>query len=157
MCISVLGPEPYCFDNWAYSIVWSQRALFLQFCFSWDPLGILGPFVFMYKLKKICSALKNAIGNLIEIALNLWRLLWVVIFTVFILPIQEHSESLHLFVSSLDSFISVIVFKAQVFCIGLFLCIFFSVYTFQEWSIFLPVSLIELLQLNPSGLQSQMF
>lgn len=111
----------------------------------------------MYKFKKICSALKNAIGNLIEIALNLWRLLWVVIFTVFILPIQEHSESLHLFVSSLDSFFSVIVFKAQVFCIGLFLCILFSVYTFQEWSIFLPVSLIELLQLNPSGLQSQMF
>ena len=80
-----------------------------------------------------------------------------VIFTVFILPIQEHSEFLHLFVLSLDSFVSVIVFRAQVFCIGLLLCILFSVYTFQEWSIFLPVSLIELLQLNPSGLQSEMF
>ena len=52
---------------------------------------------------------KNAIGNLIGIALNLLIAFGrIVIFTILILPIQEHGISLHLFVSSLISFISVL-------------------------------------------------
>ena len=43
---------------------------------------------------------KNAIGSLIGIALNLWITLdSTVIFTILILPIQEHGPALHLFVS----------------------------------------------------------
>ena len=52
---------------------------------------------------------KNAIGNLIGIALNLSIAFGrIVIFTILILPIQEHGISLHLFVSTLISFISVL-------------------------------------------------
>ena len=52
--------------------------------------------------------MKNAIGDLIEIALNLMIALGsIVIFTILILLIQEHGISLHMFVSSLISFMSV--------------------------------------------------
>ena len=37
----------------------------------------------------------------------------MVIFTIFILPVQEYSMSFHLFVSSLISFIRVLVFSAN--------------------------------------------
>ena len=48
--------------------------------------------------------MKNAIGNLIVIALNPWVTLGsIVILTILILPIQEHGISLHLFVSSFIS------------------------------------------------------
>ena len=48
--------------------------------------------------------MKNAIGNLIVIALNPWITLGsIVILTILILPIQEHGILLHLFVSSLIS------------------------------------------------------
>ena len=40
----------------------------------------------------------------------------MIIFTILILPIQEHAISLHLFMSSLISFISVIIFCVQFFC-----------------------------------------
>ena len=54
------------------------------------------------------SSVKNAIGNLIGIALNLQIAFGsIVIFTILILPTQEHGISLHLFMSSLISFISV--------------------------------------------------
>ena len=64
-----------------------------------------------------CSgAVKNAIGSLIGIALNLYIALGsAVIFTMLILPIQEHGISLHLFLLSLISFISDIVFCIEVF------------------------------------------
>ena len=56
--------------------------------------------------------MKNAIGNLIRIALNLWFSFGnIVIFTILILPAQEHEISLHLFMSSLISFISVLKFS----------------------------------------------
>ena len=56
--------------------------------------------------------MKNALGSLIGIALNLQITLGsIVIFTVLIFPIQEHGISLHL-VSSLISFISVLYFSA---------------------------------------------
>ena len=57
--------------------------------------------------------MKNAIGSLIRIALNLLIALGsLFIFTMLILPIQEHGISLHLLVSSLISFISVLEFSA---------------------------------------------
>ena len=47
--------------------------------------------------------MKNVIGNLIEIPLNL-KVAWsiIVILTILILPIQEHGISSHLFVSSYE-------------------------------------------------------
>ena len=47
--------------------------------------------------------MKNVIGNLIEIPLNL-KVAWsiIVILTILILPIQEHGRSSHLFVSSYE-------------------------------------------------------
>ena len=55
------------------------------------------------------SSVQNAIGNLIEIALNLQITLGsIVIFTILILPTQEDEISLHLFMSSLISFISIL-------------------------------------------------
>ena len=57
--------------------------------------------------------MKNAIGSLIGIALNPQTALGsIVIFTMLILPIQEHGISLHLFVSSLISFNSTLWFSA---------------------------------------------
>ena len=54
-----------------------------------------------------CSSVKNTIGSLIGITLNLYIALGsLVIFTILILPIQEHGTSLH--VLSLISFISVL-------------------------------------------------
>ena len=80
-------------------------------------MAIQGLLCFHTNFKLICSSIvKNVIGNLIGIALNLYIALGsIVILTVLIFPFQEHSISLHLFVLSLISFISV----------GLFLGIFF--------------------------------
>ena len=64
-------------------------------------------------MKFFVSSMKNAIGSLIGIALNLWTALGsTVIFTMLILPIQEHGISLHPFVLSFISFISVLQFSA---------------------------------------------
>ena len=55
------------------------------------------------------SSVKNAIGNLIGITLNLYiEFGSIVIFTILILPTQEHGISLHLFMSSLIIFITVL-------------------------------------------------
>ena len=55
------------------------------------------------------SSVKNTISNLIGIALNLWIAFGsIVIFTILILSAQEHGISLHLFMSSLISFICVL-------------------------------------------------
>ena len=57
--------------------------------------------------------MKNAIGSLTGIALNLQIALGItVIITALILAIQEHGISLHLFVSPLISYISVLQFSA---------------------------------------------
>ena len=64
------------------------------------------------------SSVKNIIGNLIGITLNLQIAFGsIVIFTILILPTQEHGISLHLFVSPLASFISFIIFCVQSFCL----------------------------------------
>ena len=55
------------------------------------------------------GSVKNAIGNLIGIALSLYTVFGsIVIFIILIIPTQEHGISLHLFMSSLISFISVL-------------------------------------------------
>ena len=55
------------------------------------------------------SSVKNAVSNLIGIALNLQIVFGnIVIFTILILPTQKHIISLHLFISSLISFVSVL-------------------------------------------------
>ena len=58
------------------------------------------------------SSVKNAIGNLIGIALNLWiELGSILIFRTLIFPTQEHGISLHLFMLSLISFVTVLQFS----------------------------------------------
>ena len=55
--------------------------------------------------------MKNAIGNLIESALNLLIALDMVILALLILPVQEHGISFQLSVSSSIPFISVLEFS----------------------------------------------
>ena len=56
--------------------------------------------------------MKNTVGSLIGIALNLKIALGsILIFTILILPIHEHGIFLHLLVSSLISFTSVLEFS----------------------------------------------
>ena len=56
--------------------------------------------------------MKNTVGSLIGIALNLLIAFdSILIFKILILPIHEHGIFLHLFVSSLISFISVLQFS----------------------------------------------
>ena len=104
---SVFVPVPYCLNNCGFEVrkVGSSSSILL----SQDCFGYLGSFVFPYRLWNYPSSVKNTIGSLMQIALNLLIALGsVVIFTVLILPIQEHGISLQLFVSSLISFISVL-------------------------------------------------
>ena len=62
---------------------------------------------------ELFSSVKNIIGSLIQITLNVLIALGrIVIFTLLIVPVQEHSVSLHLFMSSMTSFISVLQFSA---------------------------------------------
>ena len=76
-------------------------------------LAIWGLLCLYANFKIFCaSSVKNAIGDLIGIVLNLYIALGsIVIFTILILPIQEHGISLHLLVSSLISFNSVLQFS----------------------------------------------
>ena len=64
------------------------------------------------------SSVKTVIGNLIGIALSLQIAFGsIVIFTILILPSQEHGIALYLFMSSLISFISVLQFPVKgTFC-----------------------------------------
>ena len=64
--------------------------------------------------------MKNIAGNLIGIALNLQIALGsILMFTVLTLPIQEHGIFLHLFVSSLISFINVSQFYIHRYFVSL--------------------------------------
>ena len=78
-------------------------------------LALQGLLCFHKCCKIICSSsVKNTIGSLIGIALNLWIALGgIVTFTTSILPIQEHGIFLHLFRSFFISFISVLKFSAN--------------------------------------------
>ena len=68
-------------------------------------------FIFVYGVRKCSSFVKNTVGSLIGTALNLQIALGnILIFTILILHIYEHGIFLHLLVSSLISFISVLQF-----------------------------------------------
>ena len=88
----------------------SSSSVFL----SQDCFGYLGSLCFHTNCEIFCSSsVKNSIGHLIGIALNVEIALGsIIIFTMLILPIQDHGISLHLFVLSLISFISVLQFSA---------------------------------------------
>ena len=86
--------------------------------------------------------MKNAIGNLIGIALNLQIALGsIVVVTVLILPIQEHGISLHLFGLSLISFVSVgdVCIQTSV-SLGRFIPKYFIIFLAGEWDPFLNFS-----------------
>ena len=80
------------------------------FFFLKIALAIQGLLYFHVNYEIFCSSsMKNAIGNLIGIALNLQIAFGnIVIFTKLILSTQEHGVSLHLFMLSLISFVSVL-------------------------------------------------
>ena len=80
------------------------------FFFLKIALAIRGLLCFHINCKMFCySSVKNAIGNLIGIVLNLQIAFGsIFIFTILLLPTQEHGISLHLFMLSLISFISVL-------------------------------------------------
>ena len=101
--------------------------------FSSRLLWLFGVFCVSIEISRFfCSNyVKNAIGNLIGIALNLQIALGsIVIFTILILPIQENSISLHLLVSSLISFINVLQFSAyrSYFSLGRFIPRYFILF-----------------------------
>ena len=83
--------------------------LFPQGCF-----GNSGSFGVPYKFQEyFSSSVKNVMGNLIGITLNLQIALGsMAILTILILPMQEHGISLHFFESSSLSFINVLQFSA---------------------------------------------
>ena len=103
--ISVFVPVPYCVDDCGFVVepevrqVDSSSSILL----SQDCFGYLRVFLYFHINCEIicCSSMKNTIGGLIEIALNLQIALGsILIFTVLILPIHEHGIFLHLLVSS---------------------------------------------------------
>ena len=87
----------------------------VPFFFLQIALAIQGFLYFHTNYEIICSSsVKNTTGSLIGIALNLQIALGSrVIFTILILPIQEHSISLHLFVQSLISFVNILQFLSS--------------------------------------------
>ena len=94
------------------SIAWSQAGWFFQvpFFFLKIALAIQGFLYFHTHCEIICSScVKNTVGSLIGIALNLQIALGtILIFTILILLTHEHGIFLHLLVSSLISFTSVL-------------------------------------------------
>ena len=80
------------------------------FFFLKTALAIQGLLCFYMNCEIFCSSsMKNVIGSLIGITLNLQIAFGsIVIFKILILSTLEHGLSLHLFISSLISFISVL-------------------------------------------------
>ena len=95
------------------SVKKQTKASFFLLCFSFSTLLWLSGFFCLHSnCKKFCSnSVKNVIVNLIGIALNLQTAVGnIFMFIILILPIQEHGIFLHLFMSSLISFISIFQF-----------------------------------------------
>ena len=82
----------------------------VPFFFLKTALAIQGLLCFHMNCEDFCSSsVKNAIGNLIGITLNLQNAFCSrIIFTILILPAQKHGISLHMFMLPLISFISVL-------------------------------------------------
>ena len=99
--VSVFVPVPYCLDDCCFVVQPEVRQVATQ-----------GFLYFHTNCKIICySSLKNTIGSLIGVALNLQIALGtILIFTVVILLNHEHGIFLYLLVSSLISFTSVLQF-----------------------------------------------
>ena len=106
--MSVLVPVPHSLDDCSFVIlpeVWESYASCLVFvpqcCF-----GNSGSFMVPYKFLDCCSSVKNVMGNLIGIALNLKITLGsMAIFTILIFPNQELGISFHFFTSFLSFFL----------------------------------------------------
>ena len=108
-----------CFDDYCfvvYSEVREPDSSSSTFLFQ-DVFVLLGLLCFQTNFKMFrLSSVKNGFGNLIGVALNMQIALGsTVILITLTVPIQERGMSFHLIVSSLISFISVIVFRVQVF------------------------------------------
>ena len=99
---------PYCLDDSGFVVEPEVRQVdsFSSILLSQDCFGYLRFFEFHTNCEIICSSsVKNTIGSLIGISLNLYIALGSILtFTVLILPIHEHDIFLHLSVSSLISF-----------------------------------------------------
>ena len=129
---------------------WSQAGWFIQFHSSFSRfLAIRGFLYFHTNCEIICSSsVKNTVGSLIGIALNLYTALGsIFIFTILILPIREHGIFLHLFVSSLTSFISVLWFSIyrSFVSLGRYIPKYFIQHGNGEWNCFLNFSIFSLL------------
>ena len=95
------------------SIVWVQAAWFLQLCFFLKVALAISDILCFQTFSFFSSSVKNAIGNLIGIALNLK--INKLLLTILILPIKEHG--IHLSVCLIFYFCHqhLIAFRVQVF------------------------------------------
>ena len=100
------------------------------FFFLKTDLAVLGLLCFHMNCDIFCtSSVKIAIGNLIDITLNLQTELGsIVIFTILILPTQEHGISLHLFMSSLGLFHQHLIIFCVHFSLGKFIPRYFILF-----------------------------
>ena len=120
--ISDFVPIPCCLNDYSFVVqsevreVDSSSSVFLsQDCFGYSRFFCVS----IQIVKLFVLALKNTIGSLIGIALNLQIALGsILIFTILILPIHEHGIFLHLLVSSLISFTSVLQFSIYRFLVS---------------------------------------
>ena len=98
-------PVPYCLDDCGFVVETEVRQVdsSSSILLSQDCFGYSRFLCFNTNCEIICSSsLKNTVGSLIGIALNLEIAFGsILIFSTLILPICEHSIFLHLFVSSL--------------------------------------------------------
>ena len=113
--ISVFVPLPCYLDDCSFVVQSEVRKVdsSSSILLSQDCFGYSGSLCFYVNCEIFySSSVKNVTGNLIGIALNLQIAFGsIVIFTILIFPTQENEISLHLFMSSLISFISVLQFS----------------------------------------------
>ena len=107
-------PVTYCFDDCSFVVESEIRkpdsyssAFLYQVSFGYLGVFCVSIQTLSFGFFFCLSSLKNAIGNLIWIALNLYIALGCInIFTILIFPIQEHGISFQLFGLSSISLIS---------------------------------------------------
>jgi len=103
---------PFAASGIASFFLWLSYISLTLFFFLKIALAIQGLLCHQTNLKNFCSSsVKNAISNLIGIALTLYIALGsIVILKIFILPIHEYDISFPLFVSYSITFISILQF-----------------------------------------------